>query len=70
MQAIFADELIAIPLLFRSNPFVISNGVVNYVSSTFNGGYGYPPARPELVGWEQNGAAKVFDQADYALAFE
>jgi peptide/nickel transport system substrate-binding protein len=70
MQAIFADELIAIPLLNRSNPFVISNGVLNYVSSTFNGGYGYPPARPELVGWAQNGAAQVFDQADYALAFE
>ncbi len=70
MQAIFAEELIAIPLLFRSNPVIVTQGVVNYVASTFNGGYGYPPARPELVGWAQNGAAVTFDQAAYALAFE
>ena len=70
MQAIFAEELIALPLLNRSNPVIVSEGVVNFVASTFNGGYGYPPARPELVGWAQNGAEMVFDQADYALAFE
>ena len=37
---------------------------------TFNGGYGYPPARPERVGWAQNGAEMVFDQADYGQALE
>jgi peptide/nickel transport system substrate-binding protein len=70
MQRIFAEELIAIPLLFRSNPLVVSRGVVNFVSSTFSQGYGYPPAAAELVGWTQSGAVAMFDQADYALQFE
>lgn len=70
MQRVFAEELMAIPLLNRSNPSIVSQGLVNFVASTFNGGYGYPPARPELVGWADNGAEKVFDQADYAQAFE
>ncbi len=70
MQAVFAEELLAIPLIFRSNPFVVTQGVQNYVSSTFNQGWGYPPAAPELVGWAQNGAEKVFDQADYGERFE
>ena len=66
MQAIFAEELLAIPLIFRSTPYVVTQGVMNYVTSTFNQGYGYPPTAPELVGWAQNGAEMVFDQADYA----
>jgi peptide/nickel transport system substrate-binding protein len=70
MQRVFAEELMAIPLLNRSNPAIVTQGLVNFVASTFNGGYGYPPARPELVGWAENGAEKVFDQADYAQAFE
>jgi peptide/nickel transport system substrate-binding protein len=70
MQRIYAEELIAIPLFFRSNPLVVSHGVVNFVASTFNQGYGYPPAAAELVGWSQNGAVAVFDQADYAMQFE
>ena len=70
MQRIFAENLYAIPLLNRSNPYVVSQGLVNFVSSTFNNGHGYPPSRPELVGWDQNGAEKVFDQADYGQAFE
>jgi peptide/nickel transport system substrate-binding protein len=70
MQSIFARDLIAIPLIFRSNPIVTSNGLVNYVSSTFVNGYGYPPTIPALVGWEQNGATKQFDQAEYARQFE
>ena len=70
MQAVFAEELLAIPLIFRSNPFVVTQGVVNYVASTFNQGYGYPPAAPELVGWVQNGAEQVFDQADYGELYE
>jgi peptide/nickel transport system substrate-binding protein len=70
MQRIFAEELHALPLLNRSNPLIVADGLVNFVASTFNGGYGYPPARPELVGWSQNGAEMVYDQGDYALAFE
>ncbi len=70
MQRIFGEELPALPLLNRSNPLVTAQGLVNFVASTFNNGYGYPPARPELVGWAQNGAEAVFDQADYAIAFE
>ena len=67
MQQLFAEELMAIPLLFRSNPLVTADGLVNFVTSTFSQGTGYPPARPELVGWADRGAAKVVDQADYAL---
>ena len=67
MQRVFADELMAIPLLFRSNPLVTADGLVNYVTSTFNQDTGYPPARPALVGWADRGAVQVFDQADYAL---
>jgi peptide/nickel transport system substrate-binding protein len=70
MQRIFAEELFAIPLLNRSNPYTVSHGLVNFVSSTFVNGHGYPPARPELVGWAQNGAEVIFDQADYAEALE
>ena len=70
MQRIFAEELYALPLLNRSNPLIVADGLVNFVASTFNGGYGYPPARPERVGWAQNGAEMVFDQADYGQALE
>ena len=70
MQRVFAEELIALPLLNRSNPSITADGLVNFVASTFVNGYGYPPARPQLVGWSQNGAEVVFDQADYALALE
>lgn len=70
MQVIFAEELLAIPLIFRSTPYSVSKGVVNFVTSTFNQAYGYPPALPQLVGWEQNGATKRFDQAAYASQFE
>jgi peptide/nickel transport system substrate-binding protein len=70
MQVIFADDLIAIPLIFRSTPYVVSKGVVNFVTSTFNQGFGYPPTVPQYVGWEQNGAMARFNQADYASQFE
>ena len=69
MQVVFAEELLAIPLIFRSTPYVVSNGLVNYVTSTFNQGFGYPPTMPAVVGWEQNGATKRFDQAQYASQF-
>jgi peptide/nickel transport system substrate-binding protein len=70
MQAVYAEELLAIPLYFRSNPVVVAQGVVNFVASTFSRGFGYPPFRPELVGWTQNGAVQQFDPGDYALQLE
>lgn len=67
MQAIFAENLMALPLFFRTNPYVVSRGVVNYIGGTFSNGFGYPPPQPQFVGWEANGAVKLFDQADYAV---
>lgn len=69
MQVIFAEELLAIPLIYRANPLVTAKGLVNFVSSTFSQGYGYPPVMPAVLGWEQNGATKRFDQAQYASQF-
>ncbi|MDA0699919.1 MAG: hypothetical protein O3A02_01760 [bacterium] len=69
MQVVFAEELLAIPLIFRSTPYVVSKGVANYTTSTFNRGFGYPPTAAQYVGWEQNGATKRSDQADYASQY-
>lgn len=69
MQVVFAEDLLAIPLIFRSNPIVTAKGLVNFASSTFSNGYGYPPTVPALVGWEQNGATKFFDQANYGSQY-
>jgi peptide/nickel transport system substrate-binding protein len=69
MQAVFAEDLLAIPLIFRTTPYVVSKGLLNYATSTFNNGNGYPPTLPALVGWQQNGAQKVVDQGDYASKF-
>jgi peptide/nickel transport system substrate-binding protein len=70
MQRIFAEEVISLPLFYRTTPYVVANGLVNYVTSTFNNGFGYPPTQPQFVGWEQRGAEQMFDQADYALSQE
>jgi peptide/nickel transport system substrate-binding protein len=70
LQRLFSEHLHALPLFYRSNPLVTSLGLNNYVTSTFSQGFGYPPVRPELVGWEQNGAEQFFNQADYALTLE
>ncbi len=66
MQEIWAEELPAIPLYWRSNPYVIKKGLVNFISSTYHGSFGYPTTQGWLIGWEQNGAQKIYDQADYA----
>ena len=70
MQQVWSDELPTLPLYFRSTPLVTSTGLVNYVANTYVNGFGYPPAEPWLVGWEENGAEQVYDQADYALTLE
>lgn len=70
LQTIWANELPALPLYFRSTPYAVRQGLVNYVANTYVNGNGYPPVEPELVGWSQNGAEMVYDQADYALEFD
>lgn len=69
MQTIFAENVMALPLYFRSNPLVTSVGLNNFVTNTFANFYGYTPVEPWLVGWEQNGVEKIYDQADYSLVF-
>lgn len=55
-----------IPLYFQADPRVFRKGLVNWVSSTFASS-GSPTVEPWLIGWEQRGAQKVYDQAKYAL---
>ncbi len=66
MQEIWAEELPALPLYWRSTPMVVRKGLVNYLASTFHGSFGYPSTQAWLIGWESNGAEKVYDQAKYA----
>ncbi len=45
-QEIWAEELPALPLYFRANPYVVRKGLVNYVASAYAGGFGYPAGTP------------------------
>ncbi|SDE77655.1 peptide/nickel transport system substrate-binding protein [Thermus arciformis] len=67
-QEIWAEELPALPLYFRANPYVVRKGLVNYVASAYSGGYGYPGWNAWEIGWESRGAVKKWDQAKYALS--
>jgi peptide/nickel transport system substrate-binding protein len=67
-QEIWAEELPALPLYFRANPYVVRKGLVNYVASAYAGGYGYPGWNAWEIGWESRGAVKKWDQAKYALS--
>lgn len=69
-QEIWAKDVAAIPLYFRSNAIVVREGLVNYVTSTYSGGYGYPGWNAWEIGWASRGAQKRLDQAKYARAFE
>ncbi len=62
-QEIWAEELPALPLRFRSNFLVVRNGLVNYVASTYSGGNGYPGWNAWEIGWASRGAVKRHDQA-------
>jgi peptide/nickel transport system substrate-binding protein len=62
-QEIWAEELPALPLRFRSNFLVVRNGLVNYVASTYSGGNGYPGWNSWEIGWASRGAVKRHDQA-------
>jgi peptide/nickel transport system substrate-binding protein len=67
-QEIWAEELPALPLYFRANPYVVRKGLVNYVASAYSGGNGYPGWNAWEIGWESRGAVKKWDQAKYALS--
>jgi peptide/nickel transport system substrate-binding protein len=62
-QEIWAEELPALPLRFRSNFLVVRNGLVNYVASTYSGGNGYPGWNAWEIGWASRGAVRRHDQA-------
>ncbi|MCS7058359.1 MAG: peptide ABC transporter substrate-binding protein [Meiothermus sp.] len=62
-QEIWAEELPALPLRFRSNYLIVRNGLVNYVASTYSGGNGYPGWNAWEIGWASRGAVKRHDQA-------
>jgi len=68
MQEIWAEELPALPYYWRSNPLVVKKGLVNFVSSTYFGSFGYPTTNAWLIGWAENGAKQVFDQSKYGIS--
>ncbi|WP_022798601.1 peptide ABC transporter substrate-binding protein [Thermus islandicus] len=69
-QEIWAEELPALPLYFRANPYVVRKGLVNYVASAYSGSFGYPGWNAWEIGWESRGAVKKWDQAKYALSIK
>ncbi|WP_243093434.1 peptide ABC transporter substrate-binding protein [Thermus thalpophilus] len=69
-QEIWAEELPALPLYFRANPYVVRQGLVNYVASAYAGGFGYPGWNAWEIGWASRGAVKKWDQAKYALSIK
>lgn len=69
-QEIWAEELPALPLYFRANPYVVRQGLVNYVASAYAGGNGYPGWNAWEIGWASRGAVKKWDQAKYALSIK
>jgi peptide/nickel transport system substrate-binding protein len=70
LQDMYAQDLPALPLIFRSNAMVTRTGLVNFVTNTYANGFGYPPVEPWLVGWDNRDVEQVYDQTDYALALE
>ncbi len=56
MQTIWADEVPALPLYNRANPYIKAPGLVNY---TFSAASLYPSWQAYLLGWQQNGAKEV-----------
>jgi peptide/nickel transport system substrate-binding protein len=69
MQELVVNEAAFIPLYIRVHPYVVRYGVANYVGSTYSAGRGFAPVEPWLVGWESQGAQKVFDQSKYGTRY-
>ena len=70
MQKLWTQEVPNLPLYWRSYPYVVRKGLVNYVASTFSGYMGFPSWSTWLLGWEQNGAQAVYDQSRYGSQLE
>ncbi|MDX2006922.1 MAG: peptide ABC transporter substrate-binding protein [Meiothermus sp.] len=69
-QAIWAEELPALPLRYRSNPLVIRTGLVNYVNATYSGGNGYIGWNAWEIGWASRGARASIDYSKVSAARE
>ncbi|MCL6525456.1 MAG: peptide ABC transporter substrate-binding protein [Thermaceae bacterium] len=61
-QQIWAEDVPALPLRFRSNYYVTKKDLVNYVGSAYSGVNGYPGWNPWEIGWASRGAVKLYDQ--------
>jgi peptide/nickel transport system substrate-binding protein len=70
MQALWAAYLPALPLYFRSSPYVVPKGLVNYVSAAYAGGFGTPSWEAWNIGWASKGARQIYDQERYALSLK
>ena len=68
MRQIWLQQLPALPLYWRSNPLVVKKGLVNFVSSAYFGGMGYPSSNAWLIGWAERGAQQMFYQGRYAFS--
>lgn len=61
-QQVWAEEVPALPLRFRSNYYVTKKDLVNYVGSAYSGVNGYAGWNPWEIGWASRGAVKAYDQ--------
>ncbi|MER3481887.1 MAG: diguanylate phosphodiesterase [Meiothermus sp.] len=64
-QQLWAEELPALPLRFRSNYYVVKKDLVNYTASAYSGVNGYPGWNSWEIGWASRGATKLYDQAKF-----
>ena len=64
-QQLWAEEVPALPLRFRSNYYVTKKDLVNYTASAYSGVNGYPGWNAWEIGWASRGAQKLYDQAKY-----
>lgn len=61
-QQVWAEDVPALPLRFRSNYYVTKKDLVNYVGSAYSGVNGYAGWNPWEIGWASRGAVKSYDQ--------
>ena len=61
MQNVWAAEVPALPLYFRSNPLVVANGLANYTFSAYTF---YPSWDAYRVGWTSKGAVTAHTQKE------
>lgn len=59
MQDIWGAEIPALPLYFRSNPYTVAKGLVNYDFSAYTQ---YPTWDAATVGWAKKGAVELHKQ--------